>query len=217
MSRASSSERALTFRLPHRALWFALGAFVLGLGLFGLFWLTNRDDEALYSVQPVDKTAEAALSEPLPEPMAAQDNASGMQSPSASDTQAAADTTASSQPLPKAVDDQTADAGAAPTTQPPAAAQADRPTPLPIEAQSPAPTYPPAALRRGDTGTVVVRIEVDANGDPGGVALIQRSGSRDLDRAAMQAVRRWHFQPAIEDGQPVAGSVDVPVEFNLQH
>ncbi|KFA33191.1 energy transducer TonB, partial [Xanthomonas vasicola] len=85
--------------------------------------------------------------------------------------------------------------------------------PVPIQGQMPPPRYPSAALRRGDAGDVVVRVDVDAAGNPGGVTLVQRSGSRDLDRAAMEAVRHWRFHPAQRNGQPVAGSTDIPFEF----
>ncbi|MFA4445196.1 energy transducer TonB, partial [Xanthomonas perforans] len=85
--------------------------------------------------------------------------------------------------------------------------------PVPIQGQMPPPRYPSAALRRGDAGDVVVRVDVDAAGNPGGVTLVQRSGSRDLDRAAMEAVRHWRFHPAQRNGQPVAGSMDIPFEF----
>lgn len=215
-------ERAFTFRLPHKALWIALGAFVAGLLLFGIVYLSNRNDETFYSVKPADQTGDAAAIEPLPEPMAANQSASGMQAPSA-DAQAQANANkdgSNAFPAPVLEDspENAANGAAAPTSPTTAAAEApaDRITPLPIDGQSPPPTYPPAALRKGETGTVMVRIQVDAQGNPGGVALIQRSGSRDLDRAAMEAVRKWHFQPAIEDGEPVTGTVDIPVEFNLQ-
>jgi protein TonB len=222
-----ATPRAFTFRLPHRALWIALGAFAAGLLLFGIVYLANRKDDTFYTVKPADKTGEAAAIEPLPEPMAAQDSASGMQAPPA-DAQAQAN-------APQASDNAGADAfpkpmledspdnaangtgtSAASANAPPPAPPADRITPLPIDGQSPPPTYPVAALRRGETGTAVLRIQVDAQGHPGGVALIQRSGSRDLDRAAMEAVRKWRFQPAVQDGEPIAGAVDIPVEFNLQ-
>jgi len=48
------------------------------------------------------------------------------------------------------------------------------------------------------------------------VTLIQRSGSRDLDRAASDAVRRWRFQPAQNNGVPVPGSLEVPFDFTPQ-
>jgi len=210
----------LTFRLPHRALWIALGAFVAGLLLFGIVWLANRKDDTFYSVKPADKSGEAAAIEPLPEPMTAQDSASGMQAPApgaqANAQQAADGASAFPKPMLEDTPANAANGTAVPTPETAQATPADRVTPLPIDGQSPPPVYPPAALRRGETGTAIVRIQVDAEGLPGGVALIQRSGSRDLDRAAMEAVRKWRFQPAIEDGEPIAGSVDIPVEFNLQ-
>ena len=60
-----------------------------------------------------------------------------------------------------------------------------------------------------------VRAEVGATGTPSSVTLVRRSGSRDLDRAALDAVREWHFRPAIENGKAVASTVEVPVDFRL--
>ena len=81
--------------------------------------------------------------------------------------------------------------------------------------QHPAPEYPVAAARAGDEGTVLVRAQIDASGKPGNVELAQRSRSRDLDRAALAAVRQWTFEPAIRDGKAVASTVQVPVDFRL--
>jgi TonB family protein len=60
---------------------------------------------------------------------------------------------------------------------------------------------------------VLVRVEVDTAGMPAGVALVQRSGSRDLDRAAMEAVRGWRFQPAQRNGQAISASLVIPIDF----
>lgn len=79
----------------------------------------------------------------------------------------------------------------------------------------PAPEYPATALRSREEGTVVVNVEVDASGKPTDVGLAKRSHSRDLDRAALAAVRGWTFEPAIRDGKPVASAVQVPVDFRL--
>ena len=70
-------------------------------------------------------------------------------------------------------------------------------------------------MRAGDEGTVLVRAQIDASGKPGNVELAQRSRSRDLDRAALAAVRKWTFEPAIRDGKAVASTVQVPVDFRL--
>ncbi len=77
------------------------------------------------------------------------------------------------------------------------------------------PAYPVAAARARDEGTVFVRAEVDATGKPGNVEVARSSRSRDLDRAAVDAVKQWTFEPAIRDGKAVASTVQVPVEFTL--
>ena len=67
-------------------------------------------------------------------------------------------------------------------------------------------------------GSVNVRIELDANGVPTDVQVVERSGerSRDLDRAVVEAARKWRFEPAMKDGKPVAGAVVLPVDFKRQ-
>jgi protein TonB len=77
------------------------------------------------------------------------------------------------------------------------------------------PEYPVAASRVQEEGTVLVRVEVDANGRAGDVSVARRSGSRDLDRAALDAVRQWRFRPAMRNGKAVASVAEVPVEFTL--
>lgn len=77
------------------------------------------------------------------------------------------------------------------------------------------PRYPVAALRSGTEGTVMLRIAVGANGVPTDIGYAQRSGNRDLDRAAMQAAHDWRFRPARHEGRAVASTVNVPVRFTL--
>ena len=77
------------------------------------------------------------------------------------------------------------------------------------------PKYPPAALRAGVTGTVVLIIDVDASGNVTNVSIEKSSRNRDLDRAAMDAARKWRFNPGSQGGQKVAGRVRVPVDFKL--
>ena len=69
-------------------------------------------------------------------------------------------------------------------------------------------------MRKGERGVVLLKVMVDAQGRPERVRVIQRSGSRALDRAAMEAVQQWRFQPAVSAGQPVAGEVEIPIEFS---
>ena len=42
---------------------------------------------------------------------------------------------------------------------------------------------------------------------------VKVEGLRDLDRAAMTAVRDWRFKPATRNGREVASVVEQPVEF----
>lgn len=78
------------------------------------------------------------------------------------------------------------------------------------------PKYPPSALRAGASGTVTLNVQVDPQGKPSEITIVQRSGNRDLDRAALKAANDWRFQPAIHNGKAVAAAVKVPVEFSAQ-
>jgi len=77
------------------------------------------------------------------------------------------------------------------------------------------PVYPPAALRQQIQGTTMLIISIDANGAVLDVQVERTSGNRDLDRAAMQAARKWRFNPEVKNGQKVASRVRVPVDFKL--
>lgn len=78
-----------------------------------------------------------------------------------------------------------------------------------------APKYPVSALRNNDSGTVTVGVQVDADGKPDKVRIERSSGSRDLDRAAREAVMQWQFSPKVENGSPVSSELLIPVEFKL--
>ena len=81
---------------------------------------------------------------------------------------------------------------------------------------APPPAYPIAALRNGEQGTVLLRVEVNAEGRPTAASVERSSGSRTLDQAARQQVlRRWAFVPAQDGGQAVPAIGLVPVSFSL--
>jgi periplasmic protein TonB len=60
------------------------------------------------------------------------------------------------------------------------------------------------ARRMGDEGEVRLDILVSAEGAVLEVKLKRTSGSELLDRAAVDAVKRWRFRPAQVDGKPTA-------------
>ena len=86
---------------------------------------------------------------------------------------------------------------------------------LPRYDVNPAPKYPEVARRRGQQGTVVLQVTVLQNGDVGGLSISSSSGHKNLDRSALDAVRRWIFSPATSSGFPVVSQVLVPVRFDL--
>lgn len=80
------------------------------------------------------------------------------------------------------------------------------------------PTYPAAALRSGVQGSVIASLSVDTRGNVANAAIVSRSGerSRDLDRAVLNTVQNWKFQPAMHEGRAVASVVRVPVDFRTE-
>lgn len=80
---------------------------------------------------------------------------------------------------------------------------------------NPRPNYPLAARRRGDQGTVYVRVLVTAEGVAGNARIEKSSGFPSLDDAALNAVRSWRFVPARQAGQAIESPYVVPVLFRL--
>src|SRR3954466_5669186 len=58
------------------------------------------------------------------------------------------------------------------------------------------PAYPLPSLRRREEGTVLLNVQVQADGTPAAVSVNTSCGHPLLDRAALDAVRRWTFEPA---------------------
>lgn len=77
------------------------------------------------------------------------------------------------------------------------------------------PAYPRAARLSGAQGLVKVTAMVDERGAVTGVEVLLSSGSSSLDRAALDAVLRTTFEPALQAGKPVPCKVTVPIRFQL--
>ncbi len=78
------------------------------------------------------------------------------------------------------------------------------------------PSYPSTARRLGIEGTSLLRVYVAADGRVTDVQVDQTAGHPDLDRAAMDAVRRWKFEPGRRGSEPVGMWVRLPVQFVLK-
>lgn len=184
--------------------WWILAAFLAGLAVFAL--VIGRDSgRDFFRGSGVPPTSAERVYAPLPAPMPADEGSGlrGMEAP----VEPSEDVVIEEPPPPPP-----------PPVEPP---RTERPRPAetasrqarPIPGQTPAPQYPARALRRGEGGTTLVIVHVGPDGVPTATELAQSSGSRDLDRAAQQAVRRWRFEPAMDRGQPTVGRVVVPIDF----
>ena len=77
-----------------------------------------------------------------------------------------------------------------------------------------APSGSAAAAEPGVGGEVLLRVTIDANGTVLDVKVERSSRNRNLDRAAIDAARKWRFNAGLRNGQKVGGDVLVPVNFN---
>ncbi len=82
--------------------------------------------------------------------------------------------------------------------------------------RNPSPAYPSDAKKRGEEGTVVLFVELTEEGKVKSTQIQSSSGYTALDRAALDAVRRWRFQPAKVGGIGIESSVKVPIRFDLE-
>lgn len=67
------------------------------------------------------------------------------------------------------------------------------------------PAYPARAARNGDSGTVVLALLIGTDGRVANARVQKSSGSRDLDKAALNALSMCQFKPATNNGMPEAG------------
>ncbi|GAB3100856.1 energy transducer TonB [Lysobacter terrae] len=59
----------------------------------------------------------------------------------------------------------------------------------------PAPKFPPEALRAGQSGSVLVEYTVGTDGTVTAARVVRSNPARIFDREAVNAVRKWRFQP----------------------
>ncbi len=80
-----------------------------------------------------------------------------------------------------------------------------------------APRYPRQARSRGIQGLVLVRIILGTDGRVEAEHTRVLRSVAELDAAAVSAVSRWRFSPALgHHGRPVRVILEVPIQFSLQ-
>lgn len=63
---------------------------------------------------------------------------------------------------------------------------------------------------------MVLELLILADGRVGEIKVKQTSGHQALDRAALDAVRRWNFVPAKRGDEPIPYRYELPVVFSLR-
>jgi protein TonB len=84
-----------------------------------------------------------------------------------------------------------------------------------VLAQRVVPKYPPQSVRGGEQGNAGVQLRVDERGRVVEARLARSSGFPRLDRAALDAVRKWKFAPAERGSAPNGTWGETEVQFVL--
>lgn len=77
------------------------------------------------------------------------------------------------------------------------------------------PYYPADAKRRGQQGTLVLRVRVDEKGCGIQVAVRVRSGFESIDAAALKWFETVRFSPGNRAGRPIVSDLDFKIHFKM--
>jgi periplasmic protein TonB len=76
--------------------------------------------------------------------------------------------------------------------------------------------YPRLAKYLDEEGVVRLKLRIGVDGTPREILVEATSGHTRLDQAALTAVARWKFKPAMRDGVPIDVWTRLPVAFRLE-
>jgi len=79
------------------------------------------------------------------------------------------------------------------------------------------PVYPSSEIRQEHEGTVVLRLQILADGRVGEVQIEASSGFPKLDESAAREARRWRMKPGTQNGVAAAMWATVPISFQLRN
>ncbi len=82
----------------------------------------------------------------------------------------------------------------------------------PVPVRTIPPEYPAAMREQRASGVVTVNCLVDEKGNVVD-SHVEKSTNEAFDKSALDAVKRWKFKPARQDGEPVQIRVSIPVRF----
>ncbi len=76
------------------------------------------------------------------------------------------------------------------------------------------PVYPPEARQAGIEGTVILEATIDIQGKVTNIKVLK--GENDLlNKAGIEALRQWEYEPAIVDGKPLQFVITITMRFAL--
>ncbi|MBN8815624.1 MAG: TonB family protein [Sphingomonas sp.] len=78
------------------------------------------------------------------------------------------------------------------------------------------PPYPAAEIRSGNSGRVVLRVLIGADGRVKQVERISAASDAFFAAAEKQALTKWRFKPATSDGTPIEQWKTMSLRFELQ-
>lgn len=84
----------------------------------------------------------------------------------------------------------------------------------PVPIRTVEPEYSEAARKAHASGSVLVYAEIDPQGKPRNLRIVQSMGM-GLDEKALDAVARWLFKPGMKNGRPVTVRATFEVNFRL--
>lgn len=85
--------------------------------------------------------------------------------------------------------------------------------PKPLKS-NPVPQYPQQARAAGKTATVILKVVVLADGTVADVQVMR--GDEPFSSAAVQTVKKWKYEPAVYQGQPITVYRVVRIPFKLR-
>lgn len=79
------------------------------------------------------------------------------------------------------------------------------------------PTYPPREAARGIEGWVTLQFDISATGSVMNVVVVESEPGTAFDKAAVDAVARWRYNPRVVNGQAVERvGIQTKISFDLE-
>lgn len=84
-----------------------------------------------------------------------------------------------------------------------------------VKGQRQLPKYPKRALRLKQEGVIYLRVLLSKQGVSERIEFSKKSVYPLLNKAAIKAVKKWHFNPTVIKGKAVKSWVEIPIEFKI--